>query len=223
MLPEGERFDATHTHTLPAELWRPLLRPVSCDGDTCARIRITISCGLVPYLYINSTYDRRDWLTVPSSNIFLSLIKQTVAQKGQIIYTLIQKSLGHPYEVHLAGHTVYVYGYGVTEEILRNQFTPFGPIVNISMEVEKNCGFITYEKVTWLHIILFGISILTSLRTCKFISTIMHFYSYNIPIIQYIRNKAQRWFSTKVICKIFKKNLVLYRTTPVFEEYRRRH
>jgi len=45
------------------------------------------------------------------------------------------------------GHTVYVYGYGVTEEILRNQFTPFGPIVNISMEVEKNCGFITYEKV----------------------------------------------------------------------------
>lgn len=45
------------------------------------------------------------------------------------------------------GHTVYVYGYGVTEEILRNQFTPYGPIVNISMEVEKNCGFITYEKV----------------------------------------------------------------------------
>lgn len=45
------------------------------------------------------------------------------------------------------GHTVYVYGYGVTEDILRSQFTPYGPIVNISMEVEKNCGFITYEKV----------------------------------------------------------------------------
>lgn len=45
------------------------------------------------------------------------------------------------------GHTVYVYGYGVTEDILKNQFTPYGPIVNISMEVEKNCGFITYEKV----------------------------------------------------------------------------
>jgi negative elongation factor E len=42
---------------------------------------------------------------------------------------------------------VYVYGYGVTEDILRSQFTPYGPIVNISMEVEKNCGFITYEKV----------------------------------------------------------------------------
>ncbi len=46
------------------------------------------------------------------------------------------------------GHTVYVYGYGVTEDILRSQFTPYGPIVNISMEVEKNCGFITYEKVS---------------------------------------------------------------------------
>jgi len=45
------------------------------------------------------------------------------------------------------GHTVYVYGYGVTEDILKSQFTPYGPIVNISMEVEKNCGFITYEKV----------------------------------------------------------------------------
>ncbi len=40
-----------------------------------------------------------------------------------------------------------MYGYGVTEDILRSQFTPYGPIVNISMEVEKNCGFITYEKV----------------------------------------------------------------------------
>ena len=49
--------------------------------------------------------------------------------------------------IFLWGHTVYVYGYGVTEDILKNQFTPYGPIVNISMEVEKNCGFITYEKV----------------------------------------------------------------------------
>ena len=45
------------------------------------------------------------------------------------------------------GHTVYVYGYGITEDLLRSTFTQFGQIVNISMEVEKNCGFITYEKV----------------------------------------------------------------------------
>jgi len=45
------------------------------------------------------------------------------------------------------GHTVYVYGYGISEELLRNTFTQYGQIVNISMEVEKNCGFITYERV----------------------------------------------------------------------------
>lgn len=46
------------------------------------------------------------------------------------------------------GHTVYVFGYQISEELLRSTFTQFGSIVNISMEVEKNCGFITYEKVT---------------------------------------------------------------------------
>jgi len=45
------------------------------------------------------------------------------------------------------GHTVYVYGYGLTEELLRATFQQYGLIVNISMEVEKNCGFITYDKV----------------------------------------------------------------------------
>jgi len=45
------------------------------------------------------------------------------------------------------GHTVYVYGYGISEDLLRSTFTQYGQIVNISMEVEKNCGFITYERV----------------------------------------------------------------------------
>jgi len=45
------------------------------------------------------------------------------------------------------GHTVYVFGYQISEEMLRSTFSQFGAIVNISMEVEKNCGFITYEKV----------------------------------------------------------------------------
>lgn len=45
------------------------------------------------------------------------------------------------------GHTVYVYGYGITEDMLRTTFVQYGQIVNISMEVEKNCGFITYDKV----------------------------------------------------------------------------
>jgi len=45
------------------------------------------------------------------------------------------------------GHTVYVYGHGISEDLLRTTFTQFGQIVNISMEVEKNCGFITYDRV----------------------------------------------------------------------------
>ncbi|GAB6021885.1 hypothetical protein CHUAL_006051 [Chamberlinius hualienensis] len=45
------------------------------------------------------------------------------------------------------GNTIYVHGYGVTETILRNSFTSFGNIINISMETDKNCGFITFEKM----------------------------------------------------------------------------
>ena len=35
------------------------------------------------------------------------------------------------------GNTVYVYGFGVTEDILQKAFSSFGNLVNISMEVEK--------------------------------------------------------------------------------------
>ena len=35
------------------------------------------------------------------------------------------------------GNTVYVFGYGITEELLRATFQAVGKIVNISMEVEK--------------------------------------------------------------------------------------
>jgi len=44
------------------------------------------------------------------------------------------------------GNTVYVFGYQITEDLLRNAFMPLGKIVNISMEVEKNCGFVTFDK-----------------------------------------------------------------------------
>ena len=45
-----------------------------------------------------------------------------------------------------AGNTVYVFGYSITEDILRDTFAANGKIVNISMEVEKNCGFVTFDK-----------------------------------------------------------------------------
>merc|ERR1719270_2325476 len=34
------------------------------------------------------------------------------------------------------GNTVYVFGYQITEDLLKNAFSPLGKIVNISMEVE---------------------------------------------------------------------------------------
>lgn len=37
-------------------------------------------------------------------------------------------------------------GNNVTEDYLRNQFTTFGKIVNVSMEIEKGRGFITFVK-----------------------------------------------------------------------------
>uniref|UniRef100_T1J1B0 protein kinase C n=1 Tax=Strigamia maritima TaxID=126957 RepID=T1J1B0_STRMM len=45
------------------------------------------------------------------------------------------------------GNTIYVHGFGVTEEILRNAFSDFGNIINISMEIDKNCGFVTFENM----------------------------------------------------------------------------
>ncbi|GFU19706.1 negative elongation factor E [Nephila pilipes] len=45
------------------------------------------------------------------------------------------------------GNTVYVRGFGVTQEILQKVFEPVGNIINISMEMDKNCGFVTFEKI----------------------------------------------------------------------------
>ncbi|XP_013418807.1 negative elongation factor E [Lingula anatina] len=45
------------------------------------------------------------------------------------------------------GNTIYVYGQGITEEMLKKAFANFGTVVNINMEVEKNCGFVTFEKM----------------------------------------------------------------------------
>lgn len=45
------------------------------------------------------------------------------------------------------GNTIYVYGHGVTEELLRKAFATFGTIVNISMELDRNCGFVSFEKM----------------------------------------------------------------------------
>nr|CAG4645866.1 EOG090X0F8Z [Lynceus sp. MCZ IZ 141354] len=47
-----------------------------------------------------------------------------------------------------SGHTIYVHGYGLSEAFLKKSFAKFGSVVNISMELEKNCGFLTFDKTS---------------------------------------------------------------------------
>ncbi|XP_055702760.1 negative elongation factor E [Phlebotomus papatasi] len=44
------------------------------------------------------------------------------------------------------GNTIYVSGNKVTEDFLKKHFNSFGTIVNVSMEIEKGRGFITFSK-----------------------------------------------------------------------------
>ncbi|XP_074839319.1 negative elongation factor E isoform X2 [Carettochelys insculpta] len=45
------------------------------------------------------------------------------------------------------GNTVYVYGTDMTQSLLRNAFSPFGAIIDLSMDSPRNCAFVTYEKM----------------------------------------------------------------------------
>lgn len=45
-----------------------------------------------------------------------------------------------------AGNTIFVSGNKVTEDFLKKHFSCFGTIVNVSMEIEKGRGFITFSK-----------------------------------------------------------------------------
>lgn len=45
------------------------------------------------------------------------------------------------------GNTIYVYGHGINEDILRKAFSNFGTIIHITMEKEKHVGFVTFERM----------------------------------------------------------------------------
>ncbi|XP_053971424.1 negative elongation factor E isoform X1 [Hylaeus volcanicus] len=45
-----------------------------------------------------------------------------------------------------AGNTIFVCGYKISEDFLKKHFQSFGNIINISMEAEKNRGFVTFDK-----------------------------------------------------------------------------
>ncbi|XP_038046293.1 negative elongation factor E-like isoform X2 [Patiria miniata] len=43
------------------------------------------------------------------------------------------------------GNTIYVHGYGITHELCDKALKGFGKILNISVEQEKSCAFVTFE------------------------------------------------------------------------------
>nr|KAF6506811.1 negative elongation factor complex member E [Rousettus aegyptiacus] len=45
------------------------------------------------------------------------------------------------------GNTLYVYGEDMTPTLLRGAFSPFGNIIDLSMDPPRNCAFVTYEKM----------------------------------------------------------------------------
>lgn len=67
--------------------------------------------------------------------------KPIVGVGGDILTTA-----AHRNEKQRTGNTICVSGNSVTEDFLRNQFSTFGKIVNVSMEIEKGRGFITFAK-----------------------------------------------------------------------------
>ena len=49
------------------------------------------------------------------------------------------------------GHTVYVHGHSMAEEMIRGSFSKIGKIVNITMEPEKRCAESGLSTSCWLH------------------------------------------------------------------------
>ncbi|OCT67871.1 negative elongation factor complex member E L homeolog isoform X1 [Xenopus laevis] len=45
------------------------------------------------------------------------------------------------------GNTVYVHGVGMSQTVLREAFSSFGIIIDLSMDAPRNCAFVTYEKM----------------------------------------------------------------------------
>lgn len=45
------------------------------------------------------------------------------------------------------GNTIFVQGHKITEDFLKKAFHTCGNIVNVTMEIEKNRGFVTFDKI----------------------------------------------------------------------------
>lgn len=66
--------------------------------------------------------------------------------KATVLLSSVTSGAGFRHEKQRTGHTICVSGNNITEDFLRSQFSTFGKIVNVSMEIEKGRGFITFVK-----------------------------------------------------------------------------
>ncbi|KAF7278480.1 negative elongation factor E [Rhynchophorus ferrugineus] len=60
--------------------------------------------------------------------------------------SVVEKPKDKP-EKPRTGNTIYVSGYKITDDFLKKHFSTIGNIINISMEIEKNRGFVTFDKI----------------------------------------------------------------------------
>ena len=85
-----------------------------------------------------------------------------------------ERGLGDKDKDSRTGHTVYVHGFGITEDLLRGTFANLGKIVNISCEVEKvrlrYYFHVSYIKKTNIFGYCFALTLPDSLMSNKCIS-----------------------------------------------------
>lgn len=60
---------------------------------------------------------------------------------------LIEKPDGARPDKPRQGNTIFVTGHNITEDYLKKSFQTCGTIVNVTMEIEKHRGFVTFDKV----------------------------------------------------------------------------
>ncbi|CAG9798672.1 unnamed protein product [Chironomus riparius] len=82
--------------------------------------------------------------TEPPSNRSISFLYQQIVQEKEPTET--KKQSPQQKDKPKTGFTVYVSGKAISEDFLKKHFSEYGTIVNVSMEIEKGRGFITFSK-----------------------------------------------------------------------------
>ncbi|XP_070496966.1 negative elongation factor E [Chironomus tepperi] len=80
----------------------------------------------------------------PNGNRSISFLYQQITQEKEPVEP--KKHSPQQKDKPKSGFTVYVSGKSITEDFLKKHFSEYGTIVNVSMEIEKGRGFITFSK-----------------------------------------------------------------------------